>query len=107
MTAKYLIAIAQDQRIGQHIDLMPPAWSTLYEITWLTRAPSNNDDDPHNAHGVPGGPQNARGVRDDLQSAHDVPHGARSPRRDDGDSRTDRDRGRSSRRGRSTVQLFR
>jgi len=51
----------------------------------------------------------ARGVRDDLQSDHGAPrdHGARSHGRIDDDSRTDKDRDRSSRRCRSRARLVR
>src|SRR6267142_5191847 len=57
-----------------------------------------NNDDPQNTRGVLDR-QSVRRARDDLQSAHGAPRGARSPRRDGGDSRIDRDRDRSSRRG--------
>src|SRR6267142_1827329 len=81
---------------GDHGDLSPlrparVAWRGLFSegappsATPIHERPNNDD------------PQNARGA----------PRGARSPRRDGGDSRIDRDRDRSSRRGRSTVQLFR
>src|SRR5260370_21156434 len=75
------------------------------------------NDDPQNAHGVRD-LQSAHGVRDDLQNAHGVrdlqsahgaprAHGVRNPRRIGGDSRTHKDRDRSSRRSRSIARLFR
>jgi protein gp37 len=64
-TAKKLVKIARDIRIGAHVHLLPPHWSTLYELTKL--------DDAEFNHAVKDGI-----IKPDMERS-DVPRAAKRP----------------------------